>query len=220
MKLILKLTFLHSCLCFKMTDNLHQHLKCDLFPEGKISNCLPAPFTHFIPTSSATVAGCPVCLFGFQLYIPVRFYPWPFSVPNHHRSCPASHLCCSGPARLCFHHSSCPAVLLAALHLPLAWCCHDVDLCCQHEVLPITTVSQKALHGTSGTNWICFIWCAPPHKYPHTQGFGWIIGDSHLNNTSSSLSYKDILSARHTRQCHAQAVSVLTLCCWHMCWPF
>ena len=69
------------------------------------------------PTGPAVVTGPALSPFGFHPFVPVQFHPWPCPVHNHHRSCPASHLCCSGPAWLCFHRSSCPVVPLAALHL-------------------------------------------------------------------------------------------------------
>lgn len=226
LKLILKLTYLLFCVSAAISalwflSRGPRELKLSTCALHTASSAPPHRPTSLVPTSSVSVIISPASSPVFMASVPVQFHPWPYSVHNHHWSCPASHLCCSGPARLSFSSlimSRCPTCFPTP---PLAWCCHDVDLCCQHKGLQLLLWVRK--HWTTLLNTlICCLWCSRSplwHKQPCTQHGIWcIIGDAEIHRrdhtvTGMNTLLKTILS-------RSQPWFRVWWYCWQLFWHF
>lgn len=151
LKLILKLTYLLFCVSAAISalwflSRGPRELKLSTCALHTASSAPPQRPTSLVPTSSVSVIIGPASSPVFMASVPVQFHPWPYSVHNHHWSCPASHLCCSGPARLSLSSLIMSRLLpytSTGLMLPWRWSLLPT------QGPPITAVSQKALDHAS-----------------------------------------------------------------------
>lgn len=177
----------------------------------EISNCLPVPFIPLplslrppsLSPALRSLSVLPRSLFGFHPLHPCAdsslTLPLFIIIAGHVLLLTSAALTLLSSLIMSRCPTCCPTP-------PLAWSCHDVDLCCQHECLQLLLwVTKQRTAPLNKLN--CCLWCSPSplrHKQACTQrGARWSIGDSLFEQCVSPLSPKTLAQMHIITGLHA-----------------